>query len=243
MFLLFVYNEICTLKISVYKLFDLFVVIYFRFLALYIFIFFEFSKKNLSSTMATKKMMLIYLLLLFLNVNGDTLQEWKVDISSSSNEPFYYYWNKCVGSGHSALLLRSDWRQFMKYGHDNVGFQYVRAHAILDDDVGSVNGVNSFSFINIDKIYEYLLSINMKPYIEISFMPNTFKSGDATICHYKGNVSPPNNYNNWYNFIKQWVQHLVDFFGIDEVSTWNFEVWYVMNRITNTHCLQTNKNI
>eukprot|EP01083_Nonionella_stella_P267099 902651_1 len=115
-----------------------------------------------------------------------TLQEWKVNIDETATTPFYYFWDKCVGSGHAALMLREDWQTLMKNGVDNIGFKYVRGHGILDDDVGSVNGLNDYSFVNIDKIYKYLLSINMKPYVEISFMPNTFKSNDNTVCHYKG---------------------------------------------------------
>eukprot|EP01084_Bolivina_argentea_P292328 502535_1 len=109
-----------------------------------------------------------------------TSQEWKITIDDSSTSPFYYFWDTCVGSGHAALMLRNDWRQWMKQGVDNIGFKYVRGHGILDDDVGSVNGLNDYSFVNIDKIYRHLLSINMKPYVEISFMPNLFASNDTT---------------------------------------------------------------
>lgn len=40
----------------------------------------------------------------------------------------------------------------------------MRFHGILDDDVGSVNGLNDYSFINIDSIFDFLISINMRPY-------------------------------------------------------------------------------
>eukprot|EP01084_Bolivina_argentea_P107345 191922_1 len=105
--------------------------------------------------------------LLFL---GQSSQNWTVDISSSNQQHFEFWWNKCVGSGHAALALRQDWRQQIKYVHDEIGITSVRFHGILNDDVGVVNGINDYSFINIDKIYDYLLSINMRPYVEISFM-------------------------------------------------------------------------
>ena len=159
------------------------------------------------------------------SINNAITQEWKVDLNVDP-KPFYYYWDTCVGSGHASLMLRSDWRKWMKNGHDNIGFKYVRGHGILDDDVGSVNNnKQNISFINIDKIYKWLLSINMKPYVEISFMPEVFASGTTSNCHYKGNNTPPKDYNQWYDFIKQWMTHLVQVFGIDEVSTWPLEVW------------------
>eukprot|EP01084_Bolivina_argentea_P029652 55061_1 len=153
-------------------------------------------------------------------------QEWLVNISDSSTNPLYYWWDKCVGSGHGALLLRQDWRNWMKNAHDKINFTQVRCHGILDDDIGVVNGINDYSFVNIDNIYSYLLSIDMKPYIEISFMPEKFATApNACHDHYCGIASPPTSYELWYDFIAEWVQHLVDYFGINEVRLWKFEVW------------------
>merc|ERR1712130_809985 len=41
----------------------------------------------------------------------------------------------------------------------------------------------------------------------------------------RSNVTPPKNYTVWNDFIKQWMTHLVDRYGIDEISQWKFEVW------------------
>ena len=97
------------------------------------------------------------------------------------------------------------------------------------DDVGAVNGVNSYSFVNIDKIFDFLLSINMKPFVEISFMPQDFASNTScTWLHYKGIISPPKDFQTWYSFITNWTSHLVDRYGINEVSTWYFEVCQIL---------------
>jgi xylan 1,4-beta-xylosidase len=42
---------------------------------------------------------------------------------------------------------------------------------------------------------------------------------------YKPNVSPPKSYASWDRMIRAFGQHLVDRYGIDEVSQWYFEVW------------------
>ena len=160
--------------------------------------------------------------------SGNNTQLWSVNISASNQQHFEYFWNKCVGSGHGSLALRQDWQQQLKYVHDEIGFTQVRFHGILDDDVGPVNGNNDYSFVNIDKIYDYIISINMKPYVEISFMPEIFATNaSCTTEHYKGIITPPKDWNTWYYFIKQWMQHLVDRYGISQISTWKFEVWYV----------------
>ena len=117
----------------------------------------------------------------------------------------------------------------MESTHNALKFKSVRFHGILDDDVGSVNEINDYSFVNINKIYKYLLSINMKPYVEISFLPYTFSinncEGHIGNNHYKPCRGIPSNYTIWYDFIQQWTQNLLDEFGINEVSTWKFEVY------------------
>ena len=42
---------------------------------------------------------------------------------------------------------------------------------------------------------------------------------------YQPIVSPPKDWDKWADLITQFAQHLVDRYGIDEVSQWYFEVW------------------
>jgi hypothetical protein len=47
----------------------------------------------------------------------------------------------CVGSGHATLTLRHDWRSQFTQTVNDIGFQSVRFHAILDDDMSTyLNG-------------------------------------------------------------------------------------------------------
>ncbi len=104
------------------------------------------------------------LLFLFLNpISGQNTQQWSISLSDSNKKPLHHFWNQCVGSGHGSLALREDWQNQMKNAHEKIGFTSVRFHGPLDDDVGVVNGPGLYSFVNIDKIYDFLLSIEMKP--------------------------------------------------------------------------------
>lgn len=140
-----------------------------------------------------------------------------------------HYWENCVGSGHATLSLRQDWRSQLQQAHTELGFQQVRFHGLLDDDMSVLlylnNGQPTYSFFNVDQSYSYLLNIGMKPLVELSFMPKLLASGNSTIFHYEAQTSPPSDYDLWYDLIKTLTQHLVDKFGIDEIRQWNFEVW------------------
>ena len=57
------------------------------------------------------------------------------------------------------------------------------------------------------------------------FMPSALASGSRTIFWWRGNVTPPKDYNKWADFIRAFATHLTERYGEDEVKTWYFEVW------------------
>jgi xylan 1,4-beta-xylosidase len=137
-------------------------------------------------------------------------------------------WEHTVGSGHAILALRADWQEQLRRCHDELGFRYVRFHGLLSDDLGTLiehEGKPLYSFFNANRICDFLLSIGMKPFVELSFMPEILASGRETVFKYRGNVTPPADYDDWATLIRKLVTHWVDRYGIDEVRQWFFEVW------------------
>ena len=153
--------------------------------------------------------------------------EFTCDTKNSGKE-VAHSWKHTVGSGHAALALRADWRGQLKQCHDKLGFEHVRFHGILDDDVGTLtNQMDAllYSFHNADQIFDYLLSIGIRPFVELSFMPQALSSGENNVFHYKGNITPPRDFDQWGELIAKLVQHWVNRYGVEEVREWFFEVW------------------
>lgn len=143
-------------------------------------------------------------------------------------EDFPHFWEHTVGSGHATLALRADWQAQMRRAHDELGFRHVRFHGLLDDDMGTLIDQDDqplYSFFNADQIFDFLLSIGMRPFVELSFMPSMLSSTGQIIFHYRANVSAPKDYGQWSALITRLVGHWVDRYGIEEVAQWFFEVW------------------
>jgi len=137
-------------------------------------------------------------------------------------------WQWCIGSGHATLALRADWQIQLAQARRELGFRHVRFHGILDDDMGTLvcdNGQPLYSFFNTDRIFDFLLSIDMKPVVEFSFMPRILASAGNTVFHYQGNITPPKIYSQWGALVRRLVAHWVDRYTIAEVSQWPFECW------------------
>ncbi|MGH8191458.1 MAG: GH39 family glycosyl hydrolase [Rhodanobacteraceae bacterium] len=139
-----------------------------------------------------------------------------------------HVWSHTVGSGHANLALRADWQRQMAKTHKELGVRHVRFHGILDDSMATYlieMGKDLYSFFNVDQIFDFLVSIGMKPFVELSFMPTALQSGGDIVFFYKGNVTPPRDYAKWADLITRLVKHWVDRYGADEVRSWYFEVW------------------
>lgn len=152
---------------------------------------------------------------------------FRCDLSTPS-APLTHFWKHTVGSGHATLALRADWQRQLTRCHRELGFRYVRFHGLLSDDMGTLMREKSKpldSFYNADTICDSLLSVGMKPFVELSFMPTALASGDQTVFHYGANVTPPKKMDEWAALIHRLVAHWIDRYGRDEVRSWFFEVW------------------
>src|SRR6185312_1023029 len=139
-----------------------------------------------------------------------------------------HFWEHTVGSGHATLALRADWQAQLRRAHDQLGFRHVRFHGILCDQMGTLIDQDDqplYSFFNTDRIFDFLLSIGMRPFVELSFMPRMLSSSGQIIFRYEANVSKPNDYGQWSVLIRKLVAHWVERYGLDEVRQWFFEVW------------------
>ncbi|HEU4769962.1 MAG TPA: glycosyl hydrolase [Pyrinomonadaceae bacterium] len=144
---------------------------------------------------------------------------------AEATTPLPHFWEHTVGSDHAPMALRADWQAQLQRAHRELGFQYVRFHGLLSDDFGIVTGKNNYSFFNCDQVFDFLLSIGMKPFVELSFMPTALASGTRTVFHYEANITPPRDYKQWSNLIQSLVSHCSERYGVKEVSQWFFEVW------------------
>jgi xylan 1,4-beta-xylosidase len=166
--------------------------------------------------------------------------------ANAATTPFPHFWEKVFGSGRAILSLRDSYRKDMQTVKKITDFQEVRFHGIFMDEVGlydpdrrpiqfaqmknaqssaaTTSSIYNFSYI--DQIYDGLLEQGVRPFIELSFTPKKMAS-DPNALHafwYKQNVSPP-DYGKWDAMITAFAQHLIDRYGIEEVSHWSFEVW------------------
>ncbi|MAU09869.1 MAG: beta-xylosidase [Anaerolineaceae bacterium] len=151
----------------------------------------------------------------------------KID-RNKEGEPLNPYWKVCVGGGRVGEALRADFQKHLEMVQREMPFDYIRMHGLFHEDMMVYREVDGQPILNwqyVDLVYDHWLSIGIRPFVELGFMPYDLASGEETVFWWKGNITPPKDWDRWEWFIKQFVLHVVERYGIEEVRRWYFEVW------------------
>ena len=88
-----------------------------------------------------------------------------------------------------------------------------------EDDLGNPK----YSFVYIDKVFDFLMSIDLKPLIQFSFMPKKLAKDPNRTCYATPFIiSLPKDMNKWCDLVKALTLHLIDRYGKKEVEGWLF---------------------
>lgn len=138
-------------------------------------------------------------------------------------------WMKLTGFGRASDGLKAEWRNQLLKLQKEIPFEYIRLQGILCDDLRlyreDSNGNVSYNFSYIDELIVFLLEANIKPFIELGFMPEKLSSNEHTAYTWGANVGYPKDITKWNNLIENLIRHLILRYGSREVRTWYFQIW------------------
>jgi xylan 1,4-beta-xylosidase len=149
-----------------------------------------------------------------------------VDVTDAK-VPVDRFFDLSVGSDYPGTLIRNDSQAQLKVVTDELGFRYIRFHAIFHDVLGTVrseNGKIVYGWSGIDRLYDDLLARHIRPFVELGFTPDVLATSKSSIFYWHGNTSHPQP-SGWHDLVEAFIRHLEVRYGKDEVRTWFFEVW------------------
>lgn len=138
---------------------------------------------------------------------------------------------KCFCSvGRAKELLYESIRDMLRTLQREIGFQYIKFHGIFDDELGvfrlNDNGEPVINYFYLDQVFDFILSLGLKPLVQLSFMPRALaKNPNRTLFHYPFIISEPNNEEHWVTLISSLTKHFITRYGTSEVYSWIFTFW------------------
>ena len=147
----------------------------------------------------------------------------------AAGQPFAHHYSVCVGAGRACEGLRADWQAQLCRAHRECGFEYVRFHGLLTDDMHvcyrDESGALRYSWQYVDSLFDALLAMGVRPFVEFGFCPAVLAGGTRTQFWWQGRVDPPADLDAWADLVGADCRHWVARYGAEEVRRWYFEIW------------------
>src|SRR5579863_9324860 len=128
----------------------------------------------------------------------------------STSGPIDRFFDLSVGSDYPGTLIRDDSQAQLKLAIDELGFRYIRFHAIFHDVLGTVRLENdryAYDWTQIDQLYDALLARHIRPFAELGFTPQALATSQSSIFYWKGNTSHPKPAG-WRDLIDAFIRHI-----------------------------------
>ncbi len=148
--------------------------------------------------------------------------------SSSSKQPLLKHtWKTFLTVGSAKQLLYRKVQDMIRDMQNRIGYRYIKFHGILSDEMHVYHRTDKgtmYSFALVDEALDFLLSVHLKPLIQLSFMPAALAEDPQKTC-FGYITSPPADLAEWLLLVSAFTRHLLERYGEKEVLSWPFCVW------------------
>jgi xylan 1,4-beta-xylosidase len=148
---------------------------------------------------------------------------------SSSTKSLSHTWKNVASVGQASDILLSDIQEMLRRLQSEIGYKYLFFNGIFSDDMHlyTVDDNNKpyYNFTYVDKVLDFLLKINMKPFMQLTYMPSALAKYPWNIL-FQHLVSEPKDNKLWCELVYTFMEHIISRYGIEEILTWKFSVWH-----------------
>ena len=133
-------------------------------------------------------------------------------------------WRTLVNAGYAKDLLNGAVQAQIRKMQKDIGFRYMRCKGLLDDDmmlyVSKLSGSVDYNFVYVDEVLDFMLSVELKPFVEFSYMPSALARKAVFPFRRPSLLSMPEKLDEWLALVTALVRHFIDRYGIESVREW-----------------------
>lgn len=83
----------------------------------------------------------------------------------------------------------------------------------------------NYNFTKIDKLIDFLYSINLKPFIELGNKAKVLSITSNKAMYFRNPSKQEKHFKKSLELLEKFIVHCINRYGITEVSKWYFEFW------------------
>jgi xylan 1,4-beta-xylosidase len=165
------------------------------------------------------------------NVKENNKEYNVLEVAAEAKEEklLYHFWKNLINLGYAQDGLRSDLQQHLTDVQKRIKFKYARFQGIFSDEMLSYGdeaaNEKNYNFTKIDKLIDFLYSINLKPFIELGNKAKLLNRDYADVMYFRNSSKGQRNNKETLILLEKFIVHCINRYGLDEVSQWYFEVW------------------
>lgn len=137
-------------------------------------------------------------------------------------------WKGIINIGRAEDLLKNEIQEHILLLKQSLDFIYVRFWSVFSEvlliDIKNKQG--KYNFTKLDSIVDFLLSVHLKPFIDMEDKVKRINKNVEAAVYYDGSRVQFENMQQWERLIEALIRHWVKRYGVDEISSWKIEVWY-----------------
>lgn len=162
-------------------------------------------------------------------LKSDSVKNVTVSADINKTKPVRHSWKNLINLGYAEDGLRSDLQQQLTYIQSKIKFKYARFQGVFSNEMISYGEENvdklNYNFAKIDKLIDFLYSINLKPFIELGNKAKVLSLASNKVIYFRNSYGNQKNFNKSLDLLENFIIHCINRYGIKEVSQWYFEFW------------------
>lgn len=135
-------------------------------------------------------------------------------------------WRRILNIGYARDGLSAPVQAQIRQAQREIGYEFIRFHGLLDSDMHVYwededgNPIFHFSYVNM--LFDFILSLGLTPYVELSFMPPQLAREQTRIFDRQSVFSGCIALDKWAALIRAVMRNFLQRYGREEVLTWKF---------------------
>jgi len=162
-------------------------------------------------------------------LNSNSADDFTIDANVNESKAISHSWKNLINLGYAQDGLRSDLQHHLSDIQNRIKFKYARFQGIFSDEMLSYGDEKSnetnYNFTKIDKLIDFLYSINLKPFIELGEKAKILNLVSDKVMYFRNSTEKQKSLKESLNLFEKFIVHCINRYGINEVEQWYFEFW------------------
>lgn len=159
-------------------------------------------------------------------VNDLPRRTYRISAQCAPASPKALRWRRILNIGYARDGLMAPVQEQIRRAQREIGFEYLRFHGLFDEDMHiyseDEHGKPQFNFAYPAMLFDFILSLGLKPYVELSFLPNRLAREQTRIFDRPSVISGCADLDKWSLLVRAAIRFFIERYGMEEVESWRF---------------------